>query len=315
MIQVFRDGLLLRNATLSSGQITDLRMRVRRSARRLSVQFGTEPPIGVDEIFVRPQIAGGGRVYVVDPVGDSDGRSCIKTLVVRRRVAPPEPSPLSLGDQLFVQQKYREALEQYRTQRAEISSGTFPSEAKYKESLCLIELHRIDEATENLEQLVNEDTEPWSIVAACQMWLIHLRAKREDEADALLVSLASRYKFEDLAVLLPVNSVNEIVDYYTRSLEGGYLSIRPDPNELEKLERAVTVYELLSTSDATILKHQTNLANALLDRGLDARALSLLESSLRAYQGNDFLRINAALAAYGLRPDPNQHDTEGAGRK
>ena len=222
---------------------------------------------------------------------------------MRRRVAPPEPSPLSLGDQFFVQQKYREALDQYRAQRAEVASGTFSSEARYKESLCLMELQRLDEAAEHLEFLVDEQTEPWSILAACQMWFIHLRAKREDDADALLVGLASRYKFEDLAVLLPVNMINEIVDYYTRSLEGGYLSIRPDPKELEKLERAVTVYELLSTSDAKILKHQTNLADALLARGLDARALSLMESSLRAYQGKDFVRINAALDAYACALD------------
>jgi predicted Ser/Thr protein kinase len=298
VIQVYRDGLLLRNATLPSAKVTDLSIRVRRSARRLSVQFGTEPPIGVDEIFVRPQIVGGGRVYVVDPVPESDGRSCIHTLVVRRRVAPSEPSPLSSGDQFFVQEKYREALDQYRAQRTEVTSGTFSSEARYKESLCLIELQRLDEATEHLEFLVDEQTEPWSILAACQMWLIHLRAKREDDADALLVGLASRYKFEDLAVLLPVNMINEIVEYYTRSLEGGYLSIRPDPKELEKLERTVAVYELLSASDAKILKYQTNLADALLARGLDARALSLMESSLRDYRGKDFVRISDALNAY-----------------
>ena len=260
MIQVFRDGLLLRSATAPSGQFADVSMRIRRSAPiECPVRDGTANR--VDEIFVRPQIARGGRVYVVDPVAESDGRSCINTLVVRRPVAPPEPSPLSVGDQFFVQQKYREALDQYRTQRAEVTSGTFSSEARYKESLCLMQRKRLDEAAENLESLVNEQTEPWSILAACQMWFIHLRAKREDDADALLVGLASRYKFEDLAVLLPVNMINEIVDYYTQSLEGGYLSIRPDPKELEKLERAVTVYELLSTSDATILKHQTNLAD------------------------------------------------------
>ena len=174
-IQVFRDGLLLRNATIPSGKVTDLSIRVRRSARRLSVQFGTEPPIGVDEIFVRPQIVGGGRVYVVDPVTESDGRSCINTLVVRRPVAPPEPSPLASGDQLFVQERYRDALDRYRAQRTEVTSGTFSAEARYKEALCLMELQRLDEATEHLEFLVDEQTEPWSILAACQMWLIHLR--------------------------------------------------------------------------------------------------------------------------------------------
>ena len=44
VIQAFRDGLLLRSATIPSGRLADLSMRVRRSAHRLSVQIGTEAP-------------------------------------------------------------------------------------------------------------------------------------------------------------------------------------------------------------------------------------------------------------------------------
>ena len=80
------------------------------------------------------------------------------------------------------------------------------------------------------------------------------------------MGLASRYKFEDLAVLLPVNMINDIVEYYSQSVEGGYPSIRPDPQALEKLERR---WRSMSCSAHRMRRSflcQTNLADGLLAR-------------------------------------------------
>ena len=103
----------------------------------------------------------------------------------------------------------------YKQQAIETEDTEFRQEARYKHGSCLVELNRIDEATQVFEPLLGEGSgERWPPLAGCQLWLLRLKQKRIEEADAVYQTLATRFSFEQLAVLIPSDLRDEILRLY-----------------------------------------------------------------------------------------------------
>ncbi len=285
-MQIYRQGSLLRSARLPESRATAMRLRVRRSGRRLSLQVGTHQPIEIDEVFAGGLSRSNGQLYLLDPDPTAD-RPRFESIQVRRRRIPPTESPLAIGDRMVGERRFKEALDLFRAQAIDQHYREFSNEARYKEGLCLIQLNQLTEARELFEQLADGTDESWSILSACQLWLIHLREKNDNEADALLVTLSSRYSFEDLAVLLPAKTMQEIFSYYDAAFGQGYSYVRPDPTRVAKIERVVAVRRFLNQSQRQLILSETDLGDALIREGRFEEAAKLAEELLASYLGRD----------------------------
>src|SRR5262249_28535824 len=142
---------------------------------------------------------------------------------------PANPSPLELGDSLFDEGRYDEALTAYRQQDQAASASSLAAELAYKEALCLVKLRRYDEAAAALEAIKTDADPRWSIPGRVQLALIYLRRDEMPKATLLLKSLATptaplqsnspglpfafldpRQRLEQLAAMVPKDEVDEL---------------------------------------------------------------------------------------------------------
>ena len=76
-----------------------------------------------------------------------------------------------------------------------------------------------------------------SILASCQLWLLHLRQNRFDEANVFFETLAARYRFEELAASIPDEVRQNILRVYSEQTKHVNL-FKPDPRRVRNADSA-----------------------------------------------------------------------------
>ena len=101
-------------------------------------------------------------------------------------------------------------------------------------------------ADEVFAPLVASSSGNWGALAGVQTLVSALRRNQPDEADSVIEILSSRFRFEELAVLVPSDLRDEILKTYAKSYLslGGILQF--DLNRMQKIERAAAIDRLLS---------------------------------------------------------------------
>ena len=201
-----------------------LHLSAGREGNRLLFQVNDLPPLVFQDVFPLRQ---GGVFGLCEWTG-----ARLRSWHAWRLAQPATASLLEQGDDRFDRGHYAESLRCYRQQAATAGSGrAVTDEAHYKEGLCLTALRRPAEAVTLFERLAAEAEPRWSILASCQLWLLHLRQNRFDEANVFFETLAARYRFEELAASIPDEVRQNILRVYSEQTTHVNL-FKPDPRRV-----------------------------------------------------------------------------------
>ena len=267
-IRILRNGVVQRQekASLPSGSVT---MTVSREGDQLQVQLNELPPL----VFLDPFPLRGdkpGSFGVVLPV-----QVRLAQLTGFRQPLPAGASPLEQADESFAQTRFEEALRHYQA-AARAAVGETALEARYKSGLCLLRLSRTENATELLEQVAADATGRWALLASCQLWALHTKARQLEAADAIHDSINTRYRVRDLYATVPTELREEILKSYQSF---GVQHFLYNPERIRNLERALAAFKLLGqTPDERI---RTSLIRAYCLAGEEDKALNLASESLQ----------------------------------
>lgn len=273
IIGIFRNGLPLlqhsiHHALVPSGSLT---IRGTRERGQLAIQINTLPPLGFRDPF--PLSAAQPGVFAVDlPAGIQ-----LAELHAQRKLQPPQASPLEHGDELFDAGRYEEALAFYQQQVRETADVQFAQESRYKQASCLIELNRLDDAALLLAPLMSEPQEIWPPLAACQLWMVRLLQKNRAEADSVYETLASRFRFDQLAALVPDGLRQTILEAYRSDLSSVAGMFRYEPQRVQKMERLAAIDRLFSADGRGDDLTQIEVARAYRFLGDQHAALRIVE--------------------------------------
>jgi tetratricopeptide (TPR) repeat protein len=248
--------LLLRNNVILRQLVTalpegPLRLRASRAGERLSFEVNQLGPIAFDDPFPLPP-AEAGVLGVYWPQGVN-----LRYFKGSYQALPREPSPLGPGDQLVARGAFSRALEFYQEQGREAGAGARKQQARYKEAMALLELRGWGEAEPLLRALLDElpadgtaASARWPLLAACQLWLLELRAERFPEADRIrgrLAALADRPDSGQLWSVIPAEVREPILDTY-RLRGARWRSAFEAREALDRAHKAVAVAQLIDES-------------------------------------------------------------------
>jgi tetratricopeptide (TPR) repeat protein len=275
-LEIRRDGALLRGQPVEAAALAEasLLLRVVREGNRLSFQVNNLPPLVFEETFG----VGTARAGVFALQWPVTAR--LSRLRAMQQILPPESSPLERGDALYGYGRYAEALAYYQDQALLAGAGEINQECRHKQGLCLLRLNRDDEAARLFQQLGAEAGEHWPPRALCQLWLLRLRRRDLDGAEAIFETLRHRYRFEELAALLPDDLRTLILSTYVEQTRGLNF-YKPDPDRIPRLERATRAEEFLYGLDPSN-GVRWQLARAYCAAGQAGQALRLVEDVVRA---------------------------------
>jgi tRNA A-37 threonylcarbamoyl transferase component Bud32/tetratricopeptide (TPR) repeat protein len=279
-LQMRRGKTLLRSRAILDSQIGDgpLRLMVRREGTRLTLQANDLPVLSTDDLFAKKEAAAQGTYGLIWPVG-----AAVEQIRVRAMRRPLEPSQLDAADQHFIEGRLQEALQEFERLAGSTANQQLRHEAIFKQGLCLDGLRRDAEAIRVLEQLAAQRDDRWSLLAMSQLVQLYLRSQQFAEVDAMLGNLVIHPNFGQLAQLIPQHVQESITGWYDNtSQSSSYFFIRPDPDRVDKLERAIRLRNLFGSSESALIDTKLNLIDALLLRGDNDAALSLCEEILRS---------------------------------
>ncbi|MBW3600408.1 MAG: hypothetical protein KY475_24485, partial [Planctomycetes bacterium] len=191
-------------------------------------------------------------------------------------------TPLEQADARYAEEQYEAALSLYALLAVEAREIEVQQEARFKRGLCLMHLNRGDEAMQVFQPLMAEPGDRWPPQAGVHLWLLLLRQNRYEDADAVYELLASRFTFEQLALMVPADVRDEILAYYLRAFSsiGNALAFRPE--QIEELERAAAVDRFLSYDGQGELMAQVDLSRGYRYLGDYESSLAVLEPIVRS---------------------------------
>jgi eukaryotic-like serine/threonine-protein kinase len=277
-LRIVRNGVVLREqeTLVPSGSLT---LRGSREGDQLVVEIPGQAPLLFRDVFPLASSSPGDLGLVLP------AEARVTKVRASRRLAAANASPLELGDEAFAQGRYAEALDRYQTLVRTSSASAVGVEARCKAGLALIALNRSKEAVDEFAQIVNDPAERWPLVAAFQLWLVHLRANRFDQANDVFIGIKARYPIDDIAAFTPLDARNAIV----RSHPSGSHLFFVGPKDLERLKQSIEVAEELRASENVVgyikntllrvhwLVDQRDVAIDLADRWLTAAEADPIE--------------------------------------
>jgi hypothetical protein len=233
--RLWRNGVLLRTVrvTAAAGVVT---LRLNRTGGQLLFQINDEPQAEFQDVF--PLTADAAALGLVWP--EAAG---LRGLRVWQQSAPAQPSHLEAGDDWYAKGEFVRALDAFTTQARIAGNAEAAQEARCKQGFCLAALRQHKDAADLFEQVAAEPGPRWPVVAGCQLWLAAVRDNDLPRAETVFNRLAATYRFEQLLLLVPQQTREQILEGY-RSLPVPEL-IRDKPELLRDLERADAVESLL----------------------------------------------------------------------
>ena len=173
-----------------------LHLRATRERDRLTLQVNSLRPVEFFDPFPLDSHVGTFGIHWSPGVEIVEFRGASQTF-------PEQASGLEEADRLYDAKRFAEALTAYRAEAPQVSEQELQQEVRYKQAITLVALNRDDEAASLFEPLLTEPGERRPPAAGCQLWLLRVRQKRDIEADAVFENLSTRFRFEQLAALLP----------------------------------------------------------------------------------------------------------------
>jgi serine/threonine protein kinase/tetratricopeptide (TPR) repeat protein len=258
-IEISRNQVALRSRILPASTLDGglLRLDAQRLEDKLDFRVGSLPVLVFEDIFPIHSREPA-RFALIWPGNVGLERIHASTMPIAQTT-----NPLQEGDGLFSRGDYDAALSRFREASSTMSDAELRREAMYKYGICLVELQRLDDATEVFESLADIDGERWSMLAMIQMWLIHVQLRHREEADAIVHRIALRYTFDELARLVPARSRSKLVSLY--GLEANPRLIRfltYDPQRISRLERYVQLLDLIDDDFGRRLDARCQLIDA-----------------------------------------------------
>jgi WD40 repeat protein len=245
-MQIYRNDRLQRERAVPVRADAPLHLRASREGDRLEFQINDQEPLEFQDVFPlgspRPGVLG------LDwPAGAG-----VEQVRAEWRRPPASPSLLEQGDAAYASNRFAEAADCYGRQAESGAGADAVQEARYKRALSLLALHQPAEALLLLRHLAGGVMEAprsrWGLLAACQLWLYHLKQSEYEEADEFFKLLESHYRSEQLAALIPEELRGQILQAYRggelgslRFIESG---LRYDPNRSRILRHVVDVENL-----------------------------------------------------------------------
>jgi tetratricopeptide (TPR) repeat protein len=308
-VAIYRGGTLLTETRRAARRLVggELRLEARREGNWLTFRVNDGNLLRFRDIFSTSSREPGhfGVMWAEDvPLASLRGY---------RQELSTGASPLERGDELYLLGRFNDARNLYREQA--IASADTPAavEARYKEALCLLALQYDNEAAEQLEKVAaSPDTESegdWPLLAASRLWLLRLQQGRSDEADAVYQSLSSRYRFQELAALVPENLRREILDQYRVSGAGVNL-LAFNPDRVRDLERAVQVERFLRVPPISHVHAQRSLVRAYRLEGRYGDAIRFAEEIVTSESPEEIVISDNLVEEYSwlvrIHGDPRQ---------
>lgn len=287
-LQLRRGPLVLRSQTIHSSQLATgtLRLFVTREGTRLTAQLNDLPPLEFQELF-SPR---GNPAGVLGIYGQNE--FAVRHLRYRQRQVDREANPLEAADQLFSAGDHSAALYAYEQLGTSLTDSQLIAELNYKQAMCLIELKRLDEARERLEQIQGQAASTWSIPAAVWAWVVALRQKDRDAADDCFVRVSAVATFNELAATIPQTVRWEILANYESMEQGAMrtgLLLVPDPKQVRRYSQRSLVAQLLDAESSAGVMLRYNLATRLYEMSEYQLALDILQRMKREALADSFL--------------------------
>jgi WD40 repeat protein/tRNA A-37 threonylcarbamoyl transferase component Bud32/tetratricopeptide (TPR) repeat protein len=278
-VQFLRDEVPLREMTLPSSLLPPDRLQLvaQRQGDLFSFRINQLPEMDVQETL--PTNAQTGFFGVHWPAGVR-----LESLRGWRQTAASVPSALERGESLFASGRYDEALTCFQEQALAAGGTEVGQESRVKAALCQLALRREAEASKLFEGVVGEEGPRWPIVAAYQLWLIHVQHGRLREADGVFATLTSRAQAtgNDLLKHVPQYARDRILAAYTKDFTQRNLWLRPNPDVLRNLEQAAELVRLFQAPAGERLRLQRSFLLAYHLQGQLATAVQLAEQLLDA---------------------------------
>jgi serine/threonine protein kinase/WD40 repeat protein/tetratricopeptide (TPR) repeat protein len=286
-LEIRRNGRTLqqyaaRAAVLGEGP---LRISAERVREKLSLQVNEGARLEAYDPF---PLSGGSFVFAVARVPEASPSE----LQAFRQTAPAHPSPLEAADRRYDESDYDGAMGDYLAAAGSSVSAEVRQEAECKQALCLIAMKRSNEAIDVLRKVYAESGERWPALAGLHLWVALEREKRIVEADAAFESLSSKYRFEQLAALIPHDLREQLFDSQISQFLNLGLFAEFNPTRLKKMEQVAAIDRLLSPDGRGQERVQGNLLRGYIFAGDTTQAIPLAErlyeesgktSSLRNY--------------------------------
>lgn len=271
-LQIVRNGVLLREQQLKvpAGAI---RLSAAREGDRLTFQVNDDAPLVFQDLFPLREPGVFGLLW--------PAKAAVRRLIAFHQPLPVAPSPLEQGDDQFARGQFAEALAHYQAQDANAAKAVLRQEARYKQGLCLLALKRPEEAAVLLESAALGPEDHWRMLAMFRLWLLHLQQERRTEADTVFEHLAVKYRFDQVAALVPGDVRQGILEHYHRQITDINL-FRQDPDRIRTIERAIVVQRLIDDQRDPYW-HFWGLSRAYRSAGDSERALGILRQMLEYY--------------------------------
>jgi tetratricopeptide (TPR) repeat protein len=203
-----------------------------------------------------------------------------------------KPSPLDVGDSLFLQKKYDEAIDRYGEAAQSVNAGSSRIEALYKQGLCNLQLNREDEARKIFEGVAagfitspQSTDKRWYFLADCQLLVLHFRDQDGIErATEILDKLKEyQYSFDRLALLMPPDVRRQVLHSAQIGSVGGNFHRRPEEH-VARIEFAVRASELLESPAQRGEWVYQGLMRAYMMVGRNLDAIRIAEKSFRIFR-------------------------------
>ncbi|HVR85896.1 MAG TPA: protein kinase, partial [Planctomycetota bacterium] len=288
-LQIRRGEAMLREESIPAALIDTegaLRLMARREDDLLKVQANDLPLVEFQDPFsVR---SGPKGVFAVEwPAGVG-----IRRLLATRQSLPVKPSPLDVGDSLFLQKRYDEAIDRYGEAAQSLNTGSSRIEALYKQGLCNLQLSREDQARKIFEGVAagfitapQSADKRWYFLADCQLLVLHFRDPDGIErATGILDKLKEyQYSFDRLALLMPPDVRRQVLHSVQIGSVGGNFHRRPE-DHVARIEFALRASELLESPAQRGEWSYQGLMRAYMMVGRNLDAIRIAERSFRVFR-------------------------------
>lgn len=234
---------LLRDEPISLKDLAEapLRMKATRTRQRLSVWIGNLPPVHFEDWFpVQPQDQG-----VFSLVWPEDVE--LASVRAYRQTRPRTATPLLAGDTAFAASDFDTALAEYRREQT-TTDPQIRQEVMFKQALCYLQLQDLNRARAALKGVVQQrqdNEDPWSIRAICQLWLLELKQGNIPTANTYFRQLRAMHggiSIGKLTLLIPASDREEILKRYGSMEDWLFFT----PQTVENLEHAHEITRFLS---------------------------------------------------------------------
>ncbi len=234
-LEILRDGAQLGVAPVQV-RTGPIRLTAERDGDRLAIQLDGAAAVPFEDPVPLPSVASS-TLAILWPPG-----TAIRRLRVDGQVISSAASRLERADDLYGRGKPIDALAMYETFALEASDPAVKAEARYKAGLCLVQLDRGSDAAKLFEEVTTGTSPRWGVIAAFQLWLLKLKAKQFEDAEAALAVIKIRFPKETIARYVPVSIRTDIDAQFVIPTINLLVF---DPKMIPQLEAAIQLAEVL----------------------------------------------------------------------